>query len=138
MLVKWLVPTLGYILAVGALGVTSKLALRTLSWQTLIMWTGIGYVVVGGVLMALGQAKLTFVSDTPWAVLSGALAIGGLVSLYLALGTGEASKVVPITAAYPVVTVLLAAVVLAEGLSAAKVAGMGLVIAGVMVLTTAG
>lgn len=137
MLAKWLVPTFVYVLAVGSLGVTSKLALRTLPWQTLVMWTGIGYLFVTAMLLGLGQAKLSFVHDTPWAMLSGALAIGGLVSLYLALNTGEASKVVPVSAAYPAVTVLLSALTLSESVSLVRVGGMCLVVGGVIVLTAA-
>jgi transporter family protein len=137
MLAKWLVPTFVYVLAVGSLGVTSKLALRTLPWQTLVMWTGIGYLAVTGLLLGLGQAKLNFVHDTPWAMLSGAMAIGGLVSLYLALNTGEASKVVTVSAAYPAVTVVLAALTLSESVSLARVGGLCLVVGGVIVLTVA-
>lgn len=137
MLLKWLIPTLVYVGAVGALGVTSKLALRTLNWQTLVMWTGIGYVAVTVVLLALGQAKLSLAGDSGWAMLSGVAAIGGLMALYIALTTGEASKVVPISAAYPAVTVLLSAAVLSEGVSLARAGGLALVVGGVIVLTTA-
>ena len=45
---KWIVPTAVYVLAVGGLGVLNKLALRTLNWQTLVLWTGIGYILVTG------------------------------------------------------------------------------------------
>jgi transporter family protein len=137
MLAVWLVPTSIYVLAVGALGVTSKLALRSLPWQTLVMWTGIGYVVATAVLLTLGQAKLSFVRDTPWAILSGGLAIGGLVVFYIALRTGEATKVVTVSAAYPVVTLLLAALTLSEAVSLARIGGMCLVIGGVIVMTVA-
>jgi hypothetical protein len=34
---KWLVPTLGYAMALGAAGVTSKLALRSVTWQGLVL-----------------------------------------------------------------------------------------------------
>lgn len=137
MLARWLVPTLVYVAAVGALGVTSKLALRTLPWQALVTWTGLGYVCVTAFLLVSGQARLGFVHDTSWAVLSGVMAIGGLVALYLALTTGEASKVVPISAAYPAVTVLLSAAALSESVSLARAGGMALVVGGVIVLTTA-
>lgn len=135
MLIRWLLPTLIYVLAVGGLGVTSKLALRSLQWQDLIMWTGIGYVLVAGVLIGLGQARPRFVANTPWAIASGAMAIGGLISFYVALNTGEASKVVPVSAAYPAVTVVLSALVLSERVSPVRAGGLVLVIAGVIVLT---
>jgi transporter family protein len=137
MLAKWLVPTTIYVFAVGALGVTSKLALRRLPWQALVMWTGIGYVVATAVLLALGQTKLTFVHDTSWAILSAVLAIGGLMAFYIALRTGQATKVVTVSAAYPAVTLVLAALTLSEAVSLARVGGMCLVIGGVIVMTVA-
>ena len=70
-----------------------------------------------------------------WAALSAVLAIGSMICLYLALGAGEASTVTAVSAAYPAVTLVLSALVLAERISPARVLGMALVIAGVVVLT---
>ena len=132
---SWLLPTLGYILAVGALGVTGKLALRTLSWPDLILWTGVGYIVVATVLLGLGRTEVRLAEGWAWAALSGSLAITGLVMLYLALGTGKASTVAAVTAAYPVVTLLLAAAFLSEAVTVGRAVGVGLVVVGVVVLT---
>ena len=74
--------------------------------------------------------------DLFWAAASAALAIGALILLYIALNTGEASKVVPISAAYPAVTLVLAAIFLSEAITFARAGGMLLVIAGVIVLTS--
>jgi len=134
---SWLVPTLGYVLALGALGVTSKLALETLSWQQLLPWTLLAYAMVVGVLLALGQTDWRWHSGTAWALASAALAVGSLILLFVALGLGEASKVVPVSAAYPAATVLLSALFLGEAVSSARVAGMLLVISGVVLLTLA-
>lgn len=131
----WFAPTMFYLLAVGGLGVTAKLALGDLRWHDLILWSGIGYVVTAGLLLALGQTSVRFVSGTPWAILSGVLAITGLIALYLALGSGEVSKVVSISAAYPVVTLVLAAAFLGEDISIAKSVGCLLVVAGVVTIT---
>jgi transporter family protein len=133
--VPWIVPTLYYVLAVGALGIFGKVALRTLQWPDLILWTGIGYVVVAGVLLALGRTRVAFVPGTFWAVCAGVSAISGLVALYLALGRGQVGPVTAISAAYPVVTVVLAAAFLAEGLTVARGLGVALVTLGVVVLT---
>lgn len=132
-----MVPTLGYVLAVGALGVSSKLALRTLPWQGLLVWMGAGYPIVLVVLLALGDLDVTLVADTWWAMASASLAVGGLIALYVALGTGEASKVVPVSAAYPVVTLVLSALVLSESLTFARAGGMMLVVCGVVLITAA-
>lgn len=136
-MLRWLIPTIVYVFFVGALGVTGKLALRTLSWYDLILWTGIGYVLAAGTLLALGRTELRIVTGTGWAIASGAAAITSLIALYLALGTGDAGKVSAISAAYPAVTLLLAAIFLSEPLTLGRVAGAGIVVAGVVVITLA-
>lgn len=133
----WLVPTLAYVVTLGALGVTSKLALRTLTWQELLLWTAGAYLLAAAVVLALGNGGFHFESNTWWALLSAVIVVSSLILLYVALGHGEASKIVPITAAYPAVTLVLAALFLSESITIAKVGGMLLVLAGVVVLTVA-
>jgi bacterial/archaeal transporter family protein len=133
---RWLIPTLGYVVFVGALGVTSKLALRSVSWQAAIVATTGVYLVATAVFAALGEIKFGTGIDNFWAFAAGVLAVGSLILLYIALGTGEASKVVPISAAYPAVTLVLAAIFLSEALTVGRAAGALLVIGGVVVLTT--
>lgn len=133
----WLIPTLAYVVTLGALGVTSKLALRTLDWQELVIWSAGAYLLVAVVLLTVGGGSIHFESNSWWAVLSAFIVVSSLILLYVALGNGEASKIVPITAAYPAVTLIGAALVLSESISAAKVGGMLLVLAGVVVLTVA-
>lgn len=134
---RWLIPTLGYVVTVGTLGVTSKLAIRSVSWQAGIAVTTVPYILATIVFALLGQIKVGSSGiDLFWAFATGALAVGSLILLYLALGTGEASTVVPITAAYPAVTLVLAAIFLSEALTVGRIAGALLVIGGVVVLTT--
>ena len=72
-----------------------------------------------------------------WAIASGALAISGLIALYLALGNGDAGKVISITAAYPAVTLVLAAAFLSEAITVGRAVGTVLIIAGVVTVTLA-
>ena len=133
---RWLFPTLGYIFALGALGVTGKLAVRTLPWQTIVVVTTAGYLIASAALAGLGSVRFEWNIDLFWAAVSAAMAIASLIFLYLALGTGEASKVVPVSAAYPAVTLVLAAVFLSEALTPGRIAGLLLVVGGVVVLTS--
>jgi transporter family protein len=134
---KWIVPTAVYILAVGGLGVLNKLALRTLDWQTLVLWTGIGYILVTAVLLLRGDTRVAVEGGTGWAILGAACAIGGLVAINVALTTGTASKVIPITAAYPALTLVLAAAVLSERVTLTHAGGCALIIAGVATIAVA-
>ncbi len=133
----WLVPTLAYVVTLGALGVTSKLALRSLDWQELVVWTAGAYLLVAIGLLIFGGGGLRLDSNVWWAVLSAAIVVTSLVLLYVALGHGEASKIIPITAAYPAVTMVGAALFLSESITPAKLGGMLLVLGGVVVLTVA-
>jgi transporter family protein len=135
MTMAWLIPSALYVLMVGGLGITGKLALGTLRWPDLVLWTGVGYVVVAAILLVRGQTAIQYTTGTLWAIASGALAIGGLVTLYLALGAGEAGRVTAISAAYPAVTLLLGALFLSEPLTLGRVIGAGLIMAGVVTVS---
>ena len=134
---RWLIPVLISVAALGTLGVTSGLALRTLAWQDLILWTAGGYILVAAVLLITGQTEVRIVENSGWAIVTAVCAIGGLITLYLALGAGEASKVVPVSASYPALTLVLAAIVLSESVSVLRWAGTAMVIGGVVLLTVA-
>jgi len=117
------------------LGITTKLALRDLDWVELLIWAALGYAALGTFLVAVLGTDLATGGGALWAALSGACACLGLVALFVALRFGEASRVVPISAAYPVVTAILAAIVLSEQISFERGVGTALVVAGVTVLT---
>lgn len=131
----WVAPTAAYVLAIGALGVTSKLALDHISWQSLIAWTMVVYIIVGVALMAGGTASLSPGPGTPVALLSGALAVGGLIALYVALGRGDVSLVVPVSSVYPIVTAVLGALVLAERVTLGRALGVLVVVTGLVIVT---
>src|SRR3954451_22079110 len=99
-MLAWVVPALFYIGLLGTLGVTTKLALRHITWQDVIVWTAIVYLVIAIGMLALGQAKIAVGAGTPAAIASGVLASTALIAFYIALGHGDASRVVPFTSAY--------------------------------------
>jgi transporter family protein len=125
-----------YVVLLGALGVTSKLALRSISWQGLVAVATIAYLLTTLVMVSMGQVRLSANIDLFWAAVSAVLTVSTLVLLYVALGSGEAGKVIPVSAAYPAVTLVLAAIFLGEAFTAGRVLGVLLVIGGVVVLTT--
>jgi bacterial/archaeal transporter family protein len=132
---KWLVPVLIYVFTLGAVGVTSKLALKHLQWQDLVLWLGIGHLFSVVALVISGTARPRRVPGTPMAIITALVAALGLISLYVALAHGEASKVVPISAAYPALTLILSAVFLGERLTMRRVVGVAMVVAGVVMVT---
>jgi transporter family protein len=131
----WVAPSLVYIVMLGALGVTTKLALRHIGWQEVIVWTTIVYVLISGAMLVLGQARVAVGPGTLAAIASAVLASGALIALYIALGKGEASTVVPFTSAYPIVTLVLSALVLAEKITPLRGAGAIVVVVGVVMIS---
>jgi bacterial/archaeal transporter family protein len=134
---SWLIPSLLYMLMIGGLGVTTKLALRHLSWQQIIVWTAIVYLTIAVVMLVGGVASVRVGAGTIMAILSGLLAAGGLIVFFIALRHGEASRVVPITSAYPLVTLVLSAIVLAEHITVLRLLASALVVGGVILLSIA-
>jgi len=60
---------------------------------------------------------------------------GSFPMLMVALSRGDASRVVPITAAYPVFTAVLASIFLSESFSVARMAGTVLIVAGAVLVS---
>jgi uncharacterized membrane protein len=134
----WLLPTLVNIVGVGAMGVAASRALRTLTWRSLLLTTTGAYLLVTVALVAFGDARFGLDGAWGWALLSGVLTVTGLVSMNLALTEGEASKVIALSAAYPVVTLFLAALVLEEAVTGGRWLGTLLVVVGVALIAVRG
>lgn len=130
----WILPALAYIVMLGAGGVTAKLALRTISWQQLVLWVPIAYIVVSAGLM-LGGARFPLGVGGAWAVATAVCASSALVLFFYALTKGPASQVAPATSAYPIVTVIGSALFLAERLTLVRGIGTALVVLDVVLLS---
>lgn len=130
----WVVPALLYILLLGASGVTTKLALRTISWEQMVLWVPIVYVAVSAVLLATGT-RFPLGVGGGWAAATAVTVAAALILFFIALTHGEAATVVPTTSAYPVVTLFGAALFLSERITLVRGLGTALVVAGVVLLS---
>ena len=131
----WMLPTLGYIVVVGATGITAKLALRTITWQQLVLCVPVAYILWALSFAVFGGARVPTGTGGLWAAATAVLASAGLILLFYALTKGDASTVVPAGSAYPVVTVIGSAIFLSEKVTLVRGVGTGLVIAGVVLLS---
>ena len=130
----WLLPALGAMLGLGLTGIFMKLALKTLEWQQIVFWVPICYGIFAIAFAVIHGAKFPTGIGSFWALLAAICASGALVLLMLALSHGTSGQVVPVTAIYPAVTVIVAAIFLAEGINLAKTVGTALVIVGAIVI----
>ena len=131
----WILPTLGYVVLLGAGGVTAKLALRTITWEQLVLWVPVAYIVFSALLAGVRGTTFPLGVGGGWAAATGFAAASSLILFFYALTKGPASQVTPATSAYPVVTVIGSALFLGEKITLVRGIGTALVVAGVVLLS---
>ena len=133
---NWLGFSLMAVVLWGLWGFLSKVATLQLPSEAVYLLAITGHLAVVGYLAATGGLTI------PWqpAGLAAALGAGicmacGLLYFFKALAGGAASVVVPLTALYPVVTVILSWTLLHEGFTLQRLAGIALALAAVWLLS---
>ncbi|MGQ9660939.1 MAG: EamA family transporter [Kiritimatiellia bacterium] len=135
---EWMPYSLTAIFLWGIWGFLSKLASRSLPAPAVLFVGTLGglLTVVAFVLWDRDSLRIALLhKDTMYAMLGGIVGTVGGLLFYVALGKGEASRVVPMSAVYPLVTVLLGCVFLREPLSLKKIIGIACATAGVYLVS---
>jgi len=112
-------------LALGKIAPFSGMLVRQFILTAVLLFVGAATGRIGSIASLDARAVVFFALS---GICGGA---AGLWTYYHALRLGGASLVVPITATYPLVTVLLGWLVLQEGLTLARVVGTALIVVGV-------
>lgn len=133
-----LVGGIALLLLWGAYGIAAKIAVGEIGLQVLI-WSQIAS-------LALFPAYFFFFKDllplkfdgggVAWGIVAGVLGASGGVVLYLLLSDAPASVVIPISALYPVITVILAFIFLHEELSPVRLGGIALAVISIWLLSS--
>jgi uncharacterized membrane protein len=131
----WILPTIGYIIVLGVAGVTAKLALRTITWEQLVLWVPVAYIAFSLVLLIFKGTTFPLGVGGGWAAATALAASSALILFFYALTKGPVSQVTPATSAYPVVTVIGSALFLSEKITLVRGVGTALVVAGVVLLS---
>ncbi len=123
----------------GSAPLFEKIGLRgTTPLAALTIRTTLAAIVLLGASLFLGQASnLLSLSLRDYLALgvSGVLAgVLGMFTYFSLLKSGQASKIVPLTAAYPLVTALLSFLLLGEKLTPLRLLGISLTILGLIIL----
>jgi transporter family protein len=135
----WVALSLATLLCWGLWGFLGKLGGRTLVPGHLLLVTYTGMVLIFPLVVLLFGTgfRIDGGAADQWYALAAGLVCGlGFPLFYLALRGGEVSRVVVITATYPVVTALLAAWLLSEPLTARTALGTALAVTGIILLST--
>jgi transporter family protein len=120
----------------GLWGFLGKVAAQQLPSQVVYLLTISGHLVVVGYLLVGGLGPVTWQPGGVAAALGSGLAMAVALLLFLqALARGPATVVVPLTALYPAVTVILSGLFLQEALSLRHLAGLILALAAAWLLS---
>jgi transporter family protein len=120
----------------GMWGLLSKVATQHLPAQAAYVIGVLGHVVAVSYLVGTGLTIPWHAGGAVAALGAGLCTAFGLVCFFYALALGGAATVVvPLTALYPVVTVVLSRVFLQESLTPRHLAGIGLALAAVWLLS---
>ena len=133
---SWIGPALLASVLWGIVGILQKLGANRVNAASLLIWVTVGYVVaLPGFFLLAPMSGLT-AGEIGLGILAGAVNGLGTWFLFASLERGaKASVAIPLTALYPLVTVLMALVFLNERLSAREWLGVALAIAGGVLLS---
>jgi len=131
----WFIYSLASLAGYGVVGLLQKLATNRVSGDKALVYYSLGYLVLFPLFWSRAEFKGVPGMTLLIGVLLGFMARSGEWALFKSLEFGgKASVVVPLTYTYPLITLLLAVVVLGEHLSALKWAGIGLAIIGAVLM----
>ncbi len=120
----------------GLWGFFSKVAAQNLPTGAAYLLSITGHLAVVGYLAATGGLAIPWQSGGLAAALGAGLCMAfGLLFFFKALADGAAGVVVPLTALYPMITVVLSWALLHEAFTLRHLAGVGLAMAAVWLLS---
>ena len=134
----WLVHSIITFLLFGLWGFFGKVASRSLTPQNLLLISNIGWVSILPFFYILYRKYFALEwgnHDFYFALLSGLAGSAGALFFYFALDKGDTTRVVAITAAYPLVASILSFIVLHESITPLKIGGLFLTIIGIYLLS---
>jgi transporter family protein len=132
---NWVILCIVTIISWGLVGFFDKLALSHLHWTEI-------YVVSN--LAILAASLLIYISQKPsisvgsagfnYAMIAGIMMALSTIAFYVALQTGKAVIVIPLTSLYPVVTIVLSYLILHEQISLTKGVGITLAVVALVLI----
>ncbi|MBA3002708.1 MAG: EamA family transporter [Desulfurivibrio sp.] len=133
---SWLAPACVALIIYGLWGFFPKLAVTYINPVSALIYQVAGAMLVGlATLFWVGFQPETHPKGILFAVLTGVSGVLGTLFFFAAASRGKISVVVSMTALYPIITILLAAVFLREPVTAKQIMGMLCAVAAIVLLT---
>jgi transporter family protein len=132
----WLINSLVALVCFGLWGFLPKIAVRYITPRSALVYETLGVVTIGCIVfLTVGKSISTDLRGILPAGLAGILGTIGLLCFLYAVNVGSVSVVAPLTALYPAIVILLAAAFLKENVTPTQIAGIGLAILSVILLS---
>src|SRR5512135_844790 len=125
------------LLLFGLWGITAKLAMKEIGLQ-IVIWAQIASTAIFPIYFVLFKDLLPLKLDTGaviMALVTGALGIGGTIMLYLMLRVAPTSIVIPLSALYPLVTIILSFLILREQITPQQWLGIAFALVAIALLS---
>ena len=132
---NWLFPALLALIFYGFWGFFPKIAVSYISPQSALIYEVVGALLVGVVTLYLVDFHPPHhPKGVLFAVLTGIAGMAGTLFFFVAAQKGKISLVVSLTALYPLITILLAAIFLKESLTLQQIFGLLLALCAIVLL----
>lgn len=134
---SWIYWAIITVISFGIWGAFSKVAVESIGWKNTTLFYTIGFVWVAPALFILYHPSVATLSRSAviFAILAGAVSVAAIIGFNIALTTGEASIVVPVTSLYPLVTIIISLLFLHEKISFIQGAGIILAIVAITLMS---
>lgn len=133
---RWFLLVLVTLLVWGIWGVVTRIASASLGWRDTTAVAAIGHMIVALLFILTSRADIV-PKTTVWglALLAGSLGFLGAMTFYMALSLNPSSIVVVATSLYPLVTLVIAFLVLGETISVRQAVGVVLALAALVLIS---
>jgi transporter family protein len=132
----WLWFSLLVLLFYGTLGVVQKVATNLISAESALVWSAVGFILLEPLLYSAPSPFHYTSGALAWALVNGVFTGLGAWTLMAAMAAGgKASLVMPITAMYPLLVVLVAPVVFHESITGLQAVGVACALISVVLIS---
>jgi len=134
---NWLIPALLSALFYGLWSFFPKITLKYVGVYSAIIYEVAGALVVGVLILAAGGQKLDVnAKGMLFGGLAGFCALAGGLSYLIAAGRGSIALVATVSALYPIVTLILAALLLGETVTLKQGVGIALALVAIYLVSS--
>lgn len=131
---EWVLYSIIAIIIWGFWSFFNKMAADRIDPRIAVVFYAIGVFAVGLIMAGYFKFKLKYNTGSIYGLLAGICACAGGIFFLMALNKGKASLVVPFTALYPVITVILSFIILKERVSIINLIGIVIaIVAGILI-----